>query len=387
MRRSLVSWLSCAIFGLLVAAPAASAQVIGTFSWQLQPYCNTLVITVTQIGGVFRLDGYDGQCSASRRAPVAGVATPNPNGTIGLGMTIVSTQSGQPVHVDAFLTLATLNGSWTDSQGNAGNFVFGGVGDGPNILPIGQSVVTKSVTGPAFIGRKGNGVSPGAPVSANSPLVVLDAQGFDGGEYESGALIRAVTTETWTQGGHGTRMHFHTTPNGGLGTTSRMMIDHNGRVGINLGGNDPVDQLDVMGDIRVGTGTTGCVRDRDGTQIAGTGCSSDARFKRDIVSFEPMLGKIAALRPVHYFWRANEFPSRAFGQRQSYGLVAQEVEDVLPELVTTDAEGYKAVNYSKLPLIALQAIKELKSENDTLKEQLGGVLQRLADIEARIKER
>ncbi len=165
-----------------------------------------------------------------------------------------------------------------------------------------------------------------------------------------------------------------------------MTINHDGRVGIGVSA--PAQQLDVTGNVRVGGfgGTVGCVEDRDATLIAGV-CASDARFKRDITSFEPMLGKVASLRPVHYFWRADEFPARAFGARQSYGLVAQEVEDVLPELVSTDDDGYKAVNYSKLPLITLQAIKELKTENDALKAQLADVLQRLSEIEARVKER
>ena len=73
---------------------------------------------------------------------------------------------------------------------------------------------------------------------------------------------------------------------------------------------------------------------------------------------------------------ADEFPERAFGDRRSFGLVAQEVERVLPELVTTDEDGFKAVNYSKLPLLAIQAIKELKEKNDALEA-------RLAALEAR----
>ena len=43
---------------------------------------------------------------------------------------------------------------------------------------------------------------------------------------------------------------------------------------------------------------------------------------------------------------------------------------MFPELVVEDAEGYKAVNYSKLPLMTLQAVRELKAENDTFKVQL-----------------
>jgi hypothetical protein len=143
-----------------------------------------------------------------------------------------------------------------------------------------------------------------------------------------------------------------------------------GFVGIGLGANvAPANPLHVAGNIRIGSGTSGCVLDNDGTVIAGT-CSSDARFKRDIVPFAHLLDKLAQLQPVQFYWRAEEFKERHFGTKPSFGLIAQEVEKVLPELVTEDEQGYKAVNYSKLPLLTLQAIKELKAENDALKQRL-----------------
>jgi hypothetical protein len=54
---------------------------------------------------------------------------------------------------------------------------------------------------------------------------------------------------------------------------------------------------------------------------------------------------------------ADEFPDRHFGAARSFGLVAQDVEAVLPGLVVTDAQGFKAIKYSELPLYLLQALK------------------------------
>ena len=145
----------------------------------------------------------------------------------------------------------------------------------------------------------------------------------------------------------------------------RMVIDSAGNVGIGIVG--PLDRFHVFGDIRMGTsGTNGCLKRNDGFGLVGT-CSSDQRFKRDITPFPSLLNKVAQLRPVHYYWRATEFPEKHFGNTQGYGLVAQEVEQVLPELVSEDEQGYKLVDYSKLPLLLLQAIRELKMENDQLK--------------------
>jgi hypothetical protein len=167
------------------------------------------------------------------------------------------------------------------------------------------------------------------------------------------------------------------------GGGSRVVVeDATGRVIINAG--TGAERLTVQGDIRVGTGTTGCVLDADATAIAGV-CSSDLRFKKDVTPFLPTLERFAGLKPVHYFWRASEFADKRFGTRQSYGLIAQDVQQVFPELVTTDDKGYLAVNYSKLPLLTIQAVKELKAENDALKVQNAAFEARLAALEAAIK--
>jgi hypothetical protein len=133
------------------------------------------------------------------------------------------------------------------------------------------------------------------------------------------------------------------------------------------------------------TGTNGCLKRFDGTGLVGT-CSSDRRLKKDITPFGRMLDKVTALQPVHYYWRASEFPERHFGNSQTYGLVAQDVEQVLPELVATDSDGYKAIDYSKLPLLTIQAVKELKVEHDALKEENDALKQRVAALERLIAQ-
>ncbi len=48
------------------------------------------------------------------------------------------------------------------------------------------------------------------------------------------------------------------------------------------------------------------------------------------------------------------------------GVIAQEMEKVIPEVVSTDTEGFKSVEYSKLVGILIEAIKELEAENNQL---------------------
>jgi trimeric autotransporter adhesin len=106
-------------------AQPVSAQTLGTFRWQMQPYCNLLTLTVTQIGGVYRVEGTDDECGAGRdRASVAGLAFPNPDGSIGMGMTIVTPAKGTAVHLTVEIALPTLSGTWRMASGDSGPFVF-----------------------------------------------------------------------------------------------------------------------------------------------------------------------------------------------------------------------------------------------------------------------
>ncbi len=109
----------------LVAPGTVQAQPLGTFRWQSQPYCNVVTVTVTQVGGIYRLEGTDDQCGSGRDlASVVGVAFPNPDGGIGFGMTIVSAPGGESAHLTAEITLGTLSGTWRSSPGISGTFVF-----------------------------------------------------------------------------------------------------------------------------------------------------------------------------------------------------------------------------------------------------------------------
>jgi hypothetical protein len=243
---------------------------------------------------------------------------------------------------------------------------------------------------PVYSSRTALGTAA-APVALVSGQVLTQyvATGYDGTNFDTGAQIQFSTTENWTAAAHGTDLRFYTTANASALITERMRIDHDGQVGI--GTTNPADRLHVAGEVRVNA----CVRNAAATQIAGT-CPSDVRFKRNITSFSPVLRSLTALRPVHYFWRAEEFPQQHFGNSRTYGLIAQEVERTLPELVVTQEDGYKAVDYSKLPLLTIQAVTELtadhdatksevkalKEENEMLKVRLGQLEQLIKHLEA-----
>jgi len=100
-----------------------------------------LVVTVTQQGEAYTLDGHDDLCGASRRAPVVGVATPNPDGSIALGFQIV-TASGSLLGVAARISLATISGEWRDAAERTGAFAFGAsTGGAPRPPTIASAII------------------------------------------------------------------------------------------------------------------------------------------------------------------------------------------------------------------------------------------------------
>jgi hypothetical protein len=158
---NLVTFAALALSALALGhAATASAQPIGSFRWQLQPYCNVLTLTVNQQGGLYTLSGTDDQCNAPQRASALGLAFFNPGGTVGLGITLVTAPGGSPVHVEATVDLASLNGTWRDSTGNTGSFVFtpgAGIGGAPRPISttgLPPNSVTAVQVAPGAIGRE-----------------------------------------------------------------------------------------------------------------------------------------------------------------------------------------------------------------------------------------
>jgi hypothetical protein len=155
-----------------------------------------------------------------------------------------------------------------------------------------------------------------------------------------------------------------------LVSASNTLVLGDPSVRVAIGAPTAATKLQVVGDIRVGTsGTNGCIQNFSGGVIGGT-CSSDMRLKQNIEPFAPVLDKVTQLQPVSYEWKADEHPEYHFGSERTTGLIAQEVEKVFPNMVATDERGYKAVNYSQLPLLLLQALRELKAENNNLRLEM-----------------
>lgn len=106
---------------------------------------------------------------------------------------------------------------------------------------------------------------------------------------------------------------------------------------------------------------------------------SDSRLKTNVNVISSALDKVVKLRGVTFNWDSSKKPSA--DKKLQYGFIAQEVEKIFPELVTTDSEGFKSLNYIGIVPVLTEAVKELKAENDELKSTIQDLVKRIEALE------
>jgi len=106
-----------------------------------------------------------------------------------------------------------------------------------------------------------------------------------------------------------------------------------------------------------------------GIRATAFNTTSDARFKTHVRPIGSALASVLALRGVRYDWNALGVRHGGRAGAPQVGLLAQEVEKIYPELVSTDAGGYKAVNYAQLTPVLIEALKEQQQQIEALKTQ------------------
>jgi len=100
---------------------------------------------------------------------------------------------------------------------------------------------------------------------------------------------------------------------------------------------------------------------------SGLNQRSDARLKQDIATATDGLATVRRLRPVTFAWRDPALPGR------QHGFIAQEVQQVVPDLVSTTGDGMLSVETTAMIPILMQAVKELDAQNATLRAELAAL--------------
>jgi len=317
------------------------------------------------------------------------------SGNVGIG----TTTPGYKLHIEgqaisgigssASGQYSTVGGGWTNSAsdwystvsggnhntaGNVGSTVSGGNGNSASGYDgtVGGGVNNGASGGYATVGGgANNAASAGCAVVAGGCTVRAEGENSSVGggsnniAHGLGSTIPGgidnlaegdytVAMGRQAKAGHdgsfvwadGSGQDFSTTAN------NQFLIRAQGGVGI--GTANPQRPLDVAGNIRA-SGNMECV---------ALNQVSDLRLKTDIQPICDALSKIELLQGVSFRWNQNAKSVGATPGDQQIGVIAQDVEQVFPELVSTTNNGYKSVDYTKLTAVLLEAIKELKAQNE-----------------------
>jgi hypothetical protein len=119
----------------------------------------------------------------------------------------------------------------------------------------------------------------------------------------------------------------------------------------------------------------------NGTVTASNGLlgPSDAIFKKNLLPIKDPVGTVNNLRGVSYEWKTDEFSERNFSSGRHYGVIAQEIEKVLPEVVNTAPDGTKAVAYTEIIPVLIEAIKEQQLLLEKQKGEIAEIRQLLQE--------
>lgn len=153
--------------------------------------------------------------------------------------------------------------------------------------------------------------------------------------------------------------------------------------------------IDPAGNITLGTAANPIPKFQVGTNGDGSvaianawNTFSDIRLKKDLKRISNAGELVDHLNGYYYSWKNKKDRSR------QVGVIAQEVEKVLPELVSTDADGFKAVDYPKLSAVLIEASKQLhrelegkETEIDSLQRQNAEIMARLVKVEKALNKK
>ncbi|KAA0248582.1 MAG: tail fiber domain-containing protein, partial [Acidobacteria bacterium] len=133
------------------------------------------------------------------------------------------------------------------------------------------------------------------------------------------------------------------------------------------------DTLDVNGTLRVrawSSGSTGVCKDANGVLA---NCSSDSRLKVNVVPLGEEVDVLPALDRIHgvaFDWDRSQDRARDLGDARQIGLLAQEVETVLPHVVATAPDGYKSLDYSGLTAFLVEVARAQQTRIEALRLRL-----------------
>ncbi len=141
-----------------------------------------------------------------------------------------------------------------------------------------------------------------------------------------------------------------------------------GLVGVNTTTPSPFSALDVNGDI----------------YSYGVWIGSDKRFKKEVRTLDKALDKVLALRGTEYLFTNDEFKNKNFPSEKQVGFIAQEMEQVMPNLVRSNGGAGYTVNYIGLIPVLVEAMKEQQTQITAKDAAISCLQTQMESLEARL---
>lgn len=104
--------------------------------------------------------------------------------------------------------------------------------------------------------------------------------------------------------------------------------------------------------------------------------TSDRRLKKGIKDIDGALDKVLKLRGANYYWN-NGNADKAM----QYGFIAQELQEVMPDAVSSSGDGYLAVKYDAVTPVLVEAMKELNDKVETVEDEVDQLKVRMDNVE------
>lgn len=213
-------------------------------------------------------------------------------------------------------------------------------------------------------------------IGLTSPIVKLEVAGDISSRGGGISLQRPASGGGWARGMHMVVDGSTDPTTGGLGGFGFLGTDNTPPAILYMAhGTAPWNStlgIRIASNGNVGAGVTNPVyRLQSAGQVAGAGAyinTSDARLKTGVQDLDYGLGTIMRLHPVSFHWKDQ---TEEWQTGRKLGLIAQEVERIAPEIVSTasDALRTKSIAYGDITPILIKAVQELKAANDDLSSE------------------
>jgi hypothetical protein len=285
------------------------------------------------------------------------------NGNIGIG----KLSSSYLFEIGSFVGLGSQTGRSIKisaenqgSGGNAGNLFLTSGYHASGIINAGEATINLFGGNGSEVGgeieiRSGNGGYRGGDILIETGQTVSDGNRTGNVNIKTGNTTNNIAGNIELRCG-----------DGGMTGGSISLIAGNSTATDNPGNINLTPGTDYSG-----IGLDGLVVINGSGTYSGTWTNvSDGRLKKNIINITNSIEHILQLRPVRYEMKVEEFPEMHLENGEQIGLIAQEVEEVLPEIVRTDSDGMKSVDYSKLSVVLIEATKEQQKKINSLEERI-----------------